>query len=118
MERKMQFTVTDKAHNKLVEYGLGEDSFLRIGVKNGGCSGMTYDACIDDVVNPADRIVYQRDTVRIVAADDQEQLLDGLDIDFSDDLVQSGFRLSNRRNVRSCGCGQSFKPEEAAFSGC
>lgn len=114
----MQFTVTDRAHSKLVEFGLGEETFLRIGVKNGGCSGMTYDARIDDAVHPSDQIVYRREAVRIVADHEQEVLLDGMSIDYSDDLVQSGFRLSNRKNVRSCGCGQSFKPAEAACSGC
>ena len=105
----MTVTVTPKAEAKLVELGVGDETFLRLGVKSGGCSGMTYDASLDDELGQGDAVVYEAQPIRVVTARDQMQALDGLDIDYSDDLVKSGFRLSNPNNAHSCGCGASFK---------
>ena len=44
----MDIKVTEAAKAKLYEMGVSEDTFLRIGVKSGGCSGNTYDAVLDD----------------------------------------------------------------------
>ena len=108
-EQHMTVTVTPKAHAKLVELGVGDDTFLRLGVKSGGCSGTTYNAELDDALTQSDTVVYEDNPVRIVTSRDQLEILDGLDIDYSDDLVKSGFRISNPNNAHSCGCGASFK---------
>lgn len=113
----MKVDVTDQAYNQLVELGIGGDKFLRLAVKSGGCSGMTYDAFIDNQLQLDDEVVFSKDTVRIAASTDHSRLLDGLHIDYSTDMVNSGFRLSNTNNEHSCGCGASFTPGEGCGSG-
>ncbi|MDA0576590.1 MAG: iron-sulfur cluster assembly accessory protein [Verrucomicrobia bacterium] len=110
----LNIKVTDVANVKLVELGLDREKFLRIGVIPGGCSGMTYDAVIDDIMETGDQVVFESGLVRIVTDQFSAAYVDGLSIDYSDDLVQSGFRLTNSRAVKSCGCGASFKTEEPA----
>ncbi len=104
----MAIKITDTARRKLEEYLNGEASFLRISVKPGGCSGMTYDAAIDSDLSESDEVVFESKGVRIVADDYSKYFLGGLQIDFSDDLIRPGFRLNNPNSVQSCGCGASF----------
>ena len=114
----MIITVSDQAHEQLRELGVGETTFLRLGVKPGGCSGMTYDARLDDELQSMDEVVYNRDAVRIVTDSQQKDALDGLEIGYSNDLVRSGFQLSNPNHVHSCGCGGSFSSDEGGCHGC
>lgn len=117
----MQIDVSELANTKLLELGLDHERFLRIGVIPGGCSGMTYDAVIDDLMEADDQLVFQSGDLRIVSDTMSAPHLDGLSIDYSDDLVQSGFRLTNRRAVKTCGCGSSFataEPAAATGGGC
>ncbi|MCE9615752.1 MAG: iron-sulfur cluster assembly accessory protein [Lentisphaerae bacterium] len=109
----MQIEVSDVAKSKLLELGLNREKFLRIGVIPGGCSGMTYDAVIDDVLETGDSVVFESGDVRIVSDQFSSPYVEGLSIDYSDDLVQSGFRLTNKRAVKSCGCGSSFQTADA-----
>ncbi len=100
--------VTDKALDKLRDLGVSGEQFLRLSVVSGGCSGMTYQAAIDAVSTPFDKLMYENDGVRIVTDEQSFQFLEGLEIDYSDDLIKSGFKFSNKNAVKSCGCGSSF----------
>ena len=117
----MQIEVSEIAKTKLIELGLDKEKFLRIGVIPGGCSGMTYDAVIDDILEKGDAIVFEYGDVRVVTDEFSTPHVEGLSIDYSDDLVQSGFRLTNKRAVKSCGCGSSLstaeEPAEAVAAG-
>jgi len=104
----MGITITEDAKRKLAEYLNEGDSFLRIAVVSGGCSGSTYNAVIDSNMTETDKVVFEGDGVRIVADSRDLLFLGGLNIDFSDDLIQSGFRLTNPNAIKSCGCGSSF----------
>jgi len=108
----MKITVTEKAIEQLIASGIDGETFLRLGVKQGGCAGLSYAAFIDDNFTPDDDVLYQRDDLRIVADAEFIPLIDGLHIDFSDDLVQPGFILKNPNSQKSCGCGSSFKAKE------
>ena len=110
----MAVEVTDDAKSKLLELGVGGEKFLRIGVIAGGCSGFTYDALIDDIMESSDQVFFEAGELRIVSDQSCADYLEGLSIDYSDDLVQAGFRLTNRKAVKSCGCGSSFATDEAA----
>lgn len=109
----MQITVTDSAARQLLDAGLDEQKFLRLGVKPGGCAGMSYDAYVDDTVTENDAVVFEKKPLRVVAQTRVLPLIEGLVIDFSEDLVRPGFILKNPNVKQSCGCGSSFKSEGA-----
>ena len=102
--------ITPVALNELVKLEATGENFLRIQIIPGGCSGMTYSAAIDTVVREGkDEVVYQDEGLRVVAEEGNSIFLEGLEIDYSDDLVKSGFRFKNPNASGSCGCGSSFK---------
>lgn len=100
--------VTPVALNELVKLEATGENFLRISVIPGGCSGMTYSACIDNVLSDDDQVIYTDADLRVVADAGSTMFLDGLEIDFSDDLIASGFRFKNPKAKKGCGCGSSF----------
>lgn len=104
----MSIEISQKAREELSKLKVGGMSFLRINVVQGGCSGMTYSAGVDTVINEGDKTVFQDGSIRVVADGQSVQHLAGLTIDYSDDLISSGFRFSNPNAVKSCGCGASF----------
>jgi iron-sulfur cluster assembly protein len=101
--------VSERAKQELVKLEATGGSFLRISVVAGGCSGMTYSAAIDNALSDADQVLYQDGDLRIVADGGSAMFLDGLQIDYSDDLIASGFRFKNPRAKKACGCGSSFQ---------
>ena len=107
----MELLVTEKAKGKLKQLGLSGHKYLRVGVKTGGCSGHLYDAMIEEKMRDTDKIYYEDSGVCIIADEFSAIYLDGLTIDFSDDLIESGFRLTNAKAGGSCGCGASFSTE-------
>jgi iron-sulfur cluster assembly protein len=108
----MQINGTDNALNKLKESGLDQTNFLRLGVQQGGCAGMSYAAFLDDNLSAQDQVIYDEQDIRIVSNREFLHLIDGLNIDFSDDLIQPGFILKNPNSQKSCGCGASFKARD------
>ena len=109
----MDVKVTEKAKAQLLDMGVSDDVFLRIGVRAGGCSGNTYDAVLDNNMQEVDDVYYTDDKLRIVSDKVSSIYLDGLTIDFSDDLIEPGFRLTNGNAKGSCGCGSSFSTGDA-----
>ncbi|MBC8316379.1 MAG: iron-sulfur cluster assembly accessory protein [Desulfobulbaceae bacterium] len=104
----MNITITEKAKNILISKEVGTEKFLRVKIIEGGCAGMTYDAEIDSDLKSGESVVFQDGDVRVVAGTENSHFLDGLHIDYSDDLVSAGLRLTNSRSVSTCGCGSSF----------
>ena len=104
----MQLNISEKAKQELCAGGVGKDAYLRLAVTPGGCAGMSYSMLLDDTLREGDQIVYTDDELRVVTDPDSAQYLDGLNIDYSDDLVESGFRIHNPNAQKSCGCGSSF----------
>ena len=109
-------TLTDNAVNHLREKLAGtahegEDKGLRLLVERGGCAGMQYAMKIDGQADGDS--VFERDGVRVFV--DQESLvfLEGVELDYSDELTDSGFKIVNPNAARSCGCGTSFEPTVA-----
>ena len=100
--------ITPIAREKLTQYGAGGNTFVRILVKSGGCAGMTYDAEIDSRLHAGESIVLEIEDITIVSNDESKPFLEGLTIDYSNDLISAGFRFNNNSNESSCGCGASF----------
>ena len=76
--------------------------------KSGGCSGMTYDAVIVSARSDDDETIYQVDGIEVVTDAQSRPFLNGLQVDYSDDLISAGYRFNKNSNESSCGCGASF----------
>ena len=81
--------------------------FLRVGVRGGGCSGLTYDVKLDDKLNEFDR-AFEFNGVKLVCDSKSFVYLDNMMVDYSTDLVGGGFKFVNPNATGSCGCGTSF----------
>ena len=103
-----QIEMSEKAMAELRRLGATGPRFLRIRTVPGGCSGMTYSAEVDAALSEDDEVLYQQDDLRVVADAGSLIFLDGLQVDYSDDLVQAGFRFRNPKATKTCGCGSSF----------
>lgn len=84
-----------------------KDSYFRIGVINGGCSGLIYTLNLEEIADENDTI-YQHQNLTIVVAQDTLPYLKDLKIDYSEDLMGGGFRFQNPQSKTTCNCGQSF----------
>jgi iron-sulfur cluster insertion protein len=104
------FTLTDAATAKvksLLEAEDNADLVLRVAVRPGGCSGLSYEMFFDtDVV--ADDVVTEQSGVKVVIDSASVQHLGGASLDYKDGLQGAGFAVTNPNAERSCGCGQSF----------
>lgn len=83
------------------------DGALRIAVIGGGCSGLQYK--MDLVDGPRDRdIVVRSNQVNVVIDPKSALFVTGSELDWSDDLQQGGFKVSNPNALVTCSCGESF----------
>ena len=78
-------------------------TFFRISVKGGGCSGFKYDFSFDDKIDENDS-----KHENIVIDKSSLNMLKGSQIDFSEELIGTSFKISNPKTKSSCGCGISF----------
>ncbi|MGB1971127.1 MAG: HesB/IscA family protein [Flavobacteriaceae bacterium] len=81
--------------------------FVRVGVKSGGCSGLSYDLKFDDAQEPDDRL-FEDNNVRIVVDKKSLLYLVGTTLEYSGGLNGKGFVFNNPNANRTCGCGESF----------
>jgi iron-sulfur cluster assembly protein len=85
----------------------GTQPGIRVGVKDGGCSG--YEYAMDIVPQPNEKdFVFEQDRVKIYVDPQSAPLIDGVVIDFAESLTQSGFIFENPNATDGCGCGKSF----------
>lgn len=82
---------------------------LRLAIERGGCAGLQYAMRICEAES-GDTIVEHPSGARLFVAADSVDFLRGSEIDYSDSLSDSGFKISNPNAARSCGCGTSFEP--------
>ena len=81
---------------------------LRIGVKGGGCSGMSYVLALDEATPKQYDTVFEQDGIKILIDAKSHLYLDGTTVDFKNNLMGGGFEFSNPLAKKSCGCGHSF----------
>ncbi|MCV6629363.1 MAG: iron-sulfur cluster assembly accessory protein [Flavobacteriaceae bacterium] len=104
--------VSDKAKQKVValmtEEGFDAASdFIRVGVKSGGCSGLSYDLKFDSEKQADDKL-FEDNNVKIVVDKRSFLYLVGTTLDYSGGLNGTGFVFNNPNAQRTCGCGESF----------
>lgn len=90
------------------EAGTAEKLYLRVRVVGGGCSGFQHKLDLDPQVNPKLDEVFQLHDVDVVVDKRSLLYLDGVTIDFHNDLNKRGFSISNPSAKSTCGCGSSF----------
>ena len=78
-------------------------TFFRIAVKGGGCSGFKYDFSFDKKIDEND-LKHEN----IVIDKSSLEMLKGSQVDFTQELIGSSFKISNPKTKSSCGCGVSF----------
>ena len=109
-EDKPVLTLTDSAVEKIksmIEKEGKAGYGLRVGVKTGGCAGLSYDMRFQQ--NPYENdIVIEKNNLRIFVNSESLTFLKGIQIDYVDTLKESGFKYSNPNASSSCGCGTSF----------
>jgi len=104
-------TVSDNAKHKLEdlmkESNSPADSFLRVGVASGGCSGLSYKMELDNNLKPEDK-VFEDKGVKIVVDRKSFLYLVGTELDYTGGLNGKGFSFNNPNASRTCSCGDSF----------
>jgi iron-sulfur cluster assembly protein len=80
---------------------------LRLKVRGGGCSGLSYDLDFDTTIGEKD-LVFEFDGLKVVVDPKSYLFLNGIELDFSGGLNGRGFQFKNPNATRSCSCGESF----------
>lgn len=104
--------VSEQAKKKVVELmsdnGYNPDTdYIRVGVKSGGCSGLSYDLKFDKEQIEGDK-VFEDNGVKIIVDKKSFLYLIGTTLEYSGGLNGTGFVFNNPNANRTCGCGESF----------
>lgn len=94
-------------------------AFVRVGVESGGCAAWYYTLQSGTQLSSDDTKIHCS-SFQVVVAKDYLPWLNGLSIDYSEDLMGGSFRFANPNAARTCGCGSSFTldPEDAISTDC
>jgi iron-sulfur cluster assembly protein len=102
-------TITDTAAKKIIDSvreAVESGDGLRVRVVGGGCSGLQYKMAIDGE-RKGDKI-FEHNGAKLYVDRKSYLYLNGTQLDYSDSLMNVGFRLDNPNVKRTCGCGESF----------
>jgi|TARA_B100001758_G_C18117072_1_gene456689 Iron-sulfur cluster assembly accessory protein len=103
-------SVTDSAKKQAVRLMEDEgdiNSFIRVGVTGGGCSGLMYNLTFDNEEKEGDKS-FENNGVKVVVDQKSYLYLIGTTLDYSGGLNGKGFTFTNPNADRTCGCGESF----------
>ena len=84
-----------------------DSSFVRVGVKSGGCSGLSYDMDFVDKAKEGDQL-FQENGIKVLVEKKSLLYLIGTTLEYSGGLNGKGFAFNNPNASRTCGCGESF----------
>jgi iron-sulfur cluster assembly protein len=108
---KTEITITEKAKKEILRImksnNIPENFGLRVGVKGGGCSGLTYTLNFDGDQRPGDTII-ESENIKLFVDGKSLFYLMGTQLDYSDGLNGRGFVFNNPNAAKTCGCGESF----------
>lgn len=105
---KVSENAVKKARTLMEEEGKNPvEAFIRVGVKGGGCSGLSYDLSFDTDMKEDDK-VFEDNGMKVVVDKKSFLYLIGTELDYSGGLNGKGFIFKNPNANRTCGCGESF----------
>ncbi|MCB9190826.1 MAG: iron-sulfur cluster insertion protein ErpA [Flavobacteriales bacterium] len=105
---KVSENAVKKAKSLMEEEGKNPaEAFIRVGVKGGGCSGLSYDLSFDTEIKEDDK-EFEDNGMKIVVDKKSFLYLIGTELDYSGGLNGKGFVFNNPNANRTCGCGESF----------
>ncbi|GAB4203847.1 MAG: iron-sulfur cluster assembly accessory protein [Coleofasciculaceae cyanobacterium] len=108
-KRGILLTETALKHVLALRERQGKDLYLRVGVRQGGCSGMSYMMDFEEPSSLRENDeVFDYEGFKIVCDPKSMLYLYGLVLDYSDALIGGGFQFTNPNANQSCGCGKSF----------
>ncbi|MDN3491419.1 HesB/IscA family protein [Winogradskyella bathintestinalis] len=99
-KKKVMELMTDDGFNPSTDY-------VRVGVKSGGCSGLSYDLKFDKSQAEEDK-VFENNDIKIIVDKKSFLYLIGTTLEYSGGLNGTGFVFNNPNANRTCGCGESF----------
>lgn len=97
----------EHAINLIKDENKPSDTFIRVGVDGGGCSGLMYNLVFDNILKEGDQL-FEDNGVKVVVDRKSFLYLVGTELDYSGGLNGKGFIFKNPNASRSCGCGESF----------
>lgn len=106
--------LSETARKKLIsiiekEYSPEEKIFVRFGIKNSGCSGMSYELSFDKIKRKEDMLINEKDKeIKILIDKNSFPYLKNVILEYSDGLNGKGFYFKNPNAKHTCGCGKSF----------
>ena len=98
---------TKKLLNLMQDEGHEENSFVRVSVTSGGCSGLSYDLGFD-VEQKEDDNIFEDNGIKLLVNKQSLLYLAGTTLEYSGGLNGKGFVFNNPNASRTCGCGESF----------
>ena len=108
---KQVITLSDNAANRIKEIMSKDQNKsigVRVGVKSGGCAGMSYNMEYAKKVNPNDEVIEDKG-VKVFVDSSAIMYLLGTEMDYKKDKFSSSFIFKNPNETERCGCGESFK---------
>jgi iron-sulfur cluster assembly protein len=113
MVQVVELTEAAAFHVKeMIKHNEEEGSFLRVAVRGGGCSGLSYGMGFEKERQEDDLLLNQHG-LQIVVSQDDAGILNGTTIDYKQSLMGGGFTINNPNAIASCGCGTSFRTAKA-----
>lgn len=110
-------TISDQAVDKIKEMLAAEENpqatFLRVGVRSGGCSGFSYSLGFDQEQHDLDK-VFDISGMRVIVDEESSKYLYGVQIGYRETGMGGGFTIDNPNAFATCGCGSSFRTKEEA----
>jgi iron-sulfur cluster assembly protein len=105
---KVSTTAKTKISQLMTEGGFNvSDDYVRVGVKSGGCSGLSYELDFDNSKGESDKL-FEDNNVKIIIDKKSFLYLIGTTLEYSGGLNGKGFIFNNPNANRTCGCGESF----------
>lgn len=108
-------SLTDSAAEQLrmmIEDRGSDEQALRIYVKPGGCTGFSYGMALDSAKE--EDMTFHLKGIQVVIDRESAELIEGSEVDYTDDLTGQGFKINNPNATSMCGCGSSFRTADRA----